>query len=94
MFAGYDWVMTDKYDPNNKDHVRIKEGIEVGNGLPTLPHHSHIADCLEKAGFEVIETFDANAGVHAPNEIPWYDTLCGKLCSFNPSRWRSYFYVL
>lgn len=28
-FAGYDWVVTPKYDPNNKDHVRIKEGIEV-----------------------------------------------------------------
>merc|ERR1712006_42318 len=35
------------------DHVRIKEGIEVGNALPTL--------------------------VHNANEIPWYDTLNGKM---------------
>lgn len=79
LFAGYEWVMTDKYDPNNKNHVRVKEGIEVGNGLPTLQHYTHIVECLEKAGFEVIEYFDANAGVHSKFEIPWYDTLNGQM---------------
>lgn len=62
LFAGYEWVMLDKYDPKNKDHVRIKEGIEVGNGLPTLQHFQHIIDCLEKSGFEVIEYRDVNEG--------------------------------
>ena len=79
LFAGYDWVVTDKYDANNKDHVRIKEGIEVGNGLPTLATPAHIIDCLEKSGFKVIEHYDANRNVHASNEIPWYDTLNGKM---------------
>lgn len=79
LFSGYDWVVTDKYNPDNKDHVRIKEGIEVGNGLPTLATPQHILDCLEKAGFEVLDSYDANRGVHAPNEIPWYDTLNGKM---------------
>eukprot|EP01038_Epipyxis_sp_PR26KG_P013204 gene13204-17694_t len=78
LFAGYDWVMTPKYDPKNLDHVKIKEGIEVGNGLPTLPSPEHVIECLEKAGFEVLEHYDANRGVHASNEIPWYDTLDGK----------------
>lgn len=62
LFAGYEWVMLENYDPSNKDHVRIKEGIEVGNGLPTLPHYSHIVECLEKSGFEVLEARDANEG--------------------------------
>ena len=79
LFAGYEWVVTDKYDANNKDHVRIKEGIEVGNGLPTLVPSQHIIDCMEKSGFEIIEFYDANRGVHAANEIPWYDTLNGKM---------------
>lgn len=79
LFAGYEWVMLDKYDPKNQEHVRIKEGIEVGNGLPTLVHYKHILECMEKAGFEVLDYFDANRGVHAPNEIPWYDTLNGKM---------------
>lgn len=77
LFAGYEWVMTDKYNPNDKDHVRIKEGIEVGNGLPTLPQPEHITECLEKAGFEVVEAYDAERGVHSPQEIPWYETLNG-----------------
>ena len=53
LFAGYEWVMTNKYDANNKDHVRIKEGIEVGNGLPTLVGPEVIIDNLKKAGFEI-----------------------------------------
>jgi sterol 24-C-methyltransferase len=79
LFTGYEWVVTDKYNPNNKDHVRIKEGIEVGNGLPTLATPEHVLECLEKAGFEVIDSYDANRGVHAANEIPWYETLNGKM---------------
>lgn len=79
LFAGYEWVMTDKYDPSNQEHVRIKEGIEVGNGLPTLQHYSHIIECMERAGFEVLDFYDANRNLHAPNELPWYDTLNGKM---------------
>jgi len=33
-FASYEWVSTEKYDPNNKDHVRIMDEINYGNGLP------------------------------------------------------------
>ena len=79
MFAGYEWVMTDKYNPNDKNHVRIKEGIEVGNGLPTLVAPEVIIDCMQKAGFEILDSYDANRGVHNSNEIPWYETLNGKM---------------
>lgn len=53
MFGGYEWVVTDKYDPSNTDHVRLKEGIEVGNSLPTLATPAIIKANLEEAGFEV-----------------------------------------
>eukprot|EP00968_Pinguiococcus_pyrenoidosus_P011032 scaffold878_cov271-Pinguiococcus_pyrenoidosus.AAC.35 len=69
--------MLDKYDPNNKDHVRIKEGIEVGNGLPTLRTGPQIIEALEKSGFEVLEYYDANRGVHEERQIPWYASLDG-----------------
>lgn len=78
-FTGYEWVMTDKYDPKNVDHVRVKEGIEVGNGLPTLVHYDVVIQNLKDAGFEIIDHFDANRGQHQPNEIPWYETLNGKM---------------
>mmetsp|Transcript_27977 Transcript_27977/g.40919 ORF Transcript_27977/g.40919 Transcript_27977/m.40919 type:complete len:402 (-) Transcript_27977:540-1745(-) len=79
VFVGYEWVVLPErgYDAKNSDHVRVKEGIEVGNGLPTLATAAEITEALEKSGFKVAEAFDANRGVHSPNEIPWYDTLCG-----------------
>ena len=33
-FASYEWVSTRQYDPSNKDHVRIMDEINYGNGLP------------------------------------------------------------
>jgi len=79
MFAGYEWVMTNNFDPKNKDHVRIKEGIEVGNALPTLVSSDQIAKDMEAAGFEMVDAYDANENVHEDNQIPWYDTLCGHM---------------
>ena len=79
MFVGYDWVVLPEsgYDDKNPDHVRVKEGIEVGNGLPTLVPGSEINKALEDSGFEVVESFDANRNVHSPHQIPWYATLKG-----------------
>ena len=47
--------------------------------MPTLVHYSHVVECMEKSGFEVLDHYDANRGVHNDNEIPWYDTLNGKM---------------
>mmetsp|Transcript_8597 Transcript_8597/g.14932 ORF Transcript_8597/g.14932 Transcript_8597/m.14932 type:complete len:409 (+) Transcript_8597:58-1284(+) len=79
LFAAYDWVVLPEkgYDSNNPDHVRIKEGIEVGNGLPTLATTEEIVRDLENSGFEVVDVFDANKDFHSGREIPWYSTLNG-----------------
>lgn len=79
MFACLEWVMIGGYDKNNKEHVRIKEGIEVGNGLPTLVTPAEVIKSFEDAGFEVLDHFDLNRNQHAANEIPWYETLNGSL---------------
>lgn len=63
MFGGYEWVVTDKYEPDNEAHVTLKEGIEVGNGLPTLATPAIIKANLEEAGFEVSSRV---AGQQAP----------------------------
>lgn len=33
-FASYEWVATEKFDPNNQEHIRIMDEINFGNGLP------------------------------------------------------------
>jgi sterol 24-C-methyltransferase len=86
-FVGYEWIVLPErgFDKSNPDHLRIKEGIEVGNGLPTLATAAQVKKSLEDAGFEVLESFDANRNVHSEHEIPWYGTLDG---SFTPSGFR------
>jgi sterol 24-C-methyltransferase len=79
LFCVLEWVVLNHYNPKNSEHVRIKEGIEVGNGLPTLATPEQIVEAFETAGFEVVDHFDLNKNVHASNEIPWYDTLNGKM---------------
>lgn len=79
LFVGLEWVMLPKrgYDPKNANHIRIKEGIEVGNGLPTLVSPEEVLKSIEDSGFEILDHFDLNANVHSEHEIPWYQTLKG-----------------
>lgn len=81
LFVGYDWVVLPErgYDSKNAEHVRIKEGIEVGNGLPTLTTPEEVLKAVEDAGFEIIESYDANKNMHSVHEIPWYQTLKGSM---------------
>lgn len=81
IFVGYEWVVLPErgFDKTNKRHLEIKEGIEVGNGLPTLATAAEVVKSLEDSGFEVLEHFDANRNVHSKYEIPWYDTLNGSM---------------
>jgi len=77
LFAGFDWIVTDKYDAKNKTHLSIKEGIEVGNGLPELATAESVIASLKKAGFEIVESYDYEAVAHKPGQIPWYEALGG-----------------
>jgi len=77
LFSGFDWIVTDKYDAKNKMHVALREGIEVGNGLPVLATADGIKKSLRKAGFEILEAYDFERVVHQPGQIPWYESLGG-----------------
>lgn len=84
-FACYEWCLTDKYDPNNAYHRKLKKDIEVGDGLPDLVHTSVCTKALSDAGFEVIEVRDcALDGKLGPNGEPWYTPLTP---SWNPLSW-------
>ncbi|CAN1342307.1 SMT1 [Linum perenne] len=51
-FAAYEWCMTDSYNPENKDHQRIKAEVEIGDGLPDIRSTTQCIEALQKAGFE------------------------------------------
>jgi len=78
-FSAYDWCVTEKFDSNNPVHVATREGIEIGNGLPVLATPDECINALKKAGFEVIDSFNAQRDAHAgPQHVPWYQSLAGE----------------
>lgn len=76
-FAVYEWCVTDKFDAKNPRHVAIKEGIEVGNGLPELARTEEVVEAMRKAGFNVLEARDVHDSMTSPHEVPWYKPLEG-----------------
>mmetsp|Transcript_1457 Transcript_1457/g.2070 ORF Transcript_1457/g.2070 Transcript_1457/m.2070 type:complete len:371 (-) Transcript_1457:210-1322(-) len=78
MFASYEWLMTDNYNPNNQEHRKIKRGIEHGDGLPELIGVKESVQALVDVGFEVVEHFDLNTWAqktYGPSNVPWYGPL-------------------
>lgn len=80
-FAGFEWCMTDAWDPEDPHHEKVRAGIEEGDALPPLPHYRVIVDALEDAGFEV-ETHRDLAETSDP-ATPWYLPLTGKELSLS-----------
>ncbi len=75
-FAGYEWCLTDDFDPENAEHQWIKDEIMVGDALPEIASMPEICDALRTAGFELLE-FQDRASESDP-ETPWYRALQGR----------------
>ena len=76
LFAGYDWVMTEKFDPADSEQVAIKQKIEIGDGISNLNFADDVTRALREAGFEVIECYDRVD--QCDKETPWYLPLKGE----------------
>ena len=88
-FALYEWCMTDKFDPNNPDHLYMKKKIEEGNGLPDITTCRECYKAMEAAGFEMIEAYDFADGYEDKGlAAPWYTPLTA---SWNPISQRFQF---
>lgn len=74
--AIYEWCLTPRYDAANPAHVRMKQDIEEGNGLPDIWTIEETERCFREAGFQVLDVLDkANDG---DPQVPWYLSLSGK----------------
>jgi len=93
-FAGYDWVVTEKYDLNNPEHVKVKKAIEVGNGLPDLEKPSVVLDSLRDAGFEILDTNDYGELKDPATELGWWESLVGGWTSLEGIKHSHGFFVL
>ena len=75
-FAGYEWCLTETFEPANAEHRRIKSDIMVGNGLPDIATTSEVSAALQAAGFELLEARDRAS--ESDPETPWYRALQGR----------------
>ena len=75
-FAGYEWCLTDDFDAQSPEHLRIKKDIMTGNGLPDIASTSEIGAAALSAGFELLEAGDL--AQESDPDIPWYHTLQGR----------------
>ncbi|KAF9998191.1 Delta(24)-sterol C-methyltransferase [Entomortierella chlamydospora] len=79
IFGNYEWVLTDKFDPTNVEHIRLVRGIEVGNGVARLVTAKECVQALKNAGFEVQTYQDISDASITGDKIPWYTPLEGDI---------------
>jgi len=57
-FVAYEWCITDKYDPKNKQHRLLLDKIEHGDGLSSTINFQQCLQALESVGFEIVSSRD------------------------------------
>ena len=79
-FGVYEYCMTERFDPNDPLHVRIKADLQLGGALLAIDDRQTVDDALHTVGFEVLETRDL--ALQAGPSVPWYQPLAGSGLSF------------
>ena len=79
-FAAYEYCLTDLFDAQNTEHLRLKADLEYAGALPMIARPHEVDEALNTVGFEILETRDLSA--EAPPGIPWYQPLVGSGRSF------------
>ena len=75
-FAGYEWCLTENFDPRNPEHLRIKKDIMRGGGVPDIALTSEVCTALRTAGFDLLEAQDRAS--ESDPETPWHRALQGR----------------
>lgn len=77
MIGIYEWCMTEKYDPQNQEHMGIKRAIEIGSGIANMLEKKEVLHAIKEAGLELIEARDRSE----EGDIPWWSPLSGSFLS-------------
>lgn len=77
----YEWVMTDRFDPKDAEHVAIKKGIELGDGIEELIGIQAPLESLKQSGFRILEhgdLVDLAQEWYGDHNVPWYYDMAQK----------------
>eukprot|EP00922_Rhytidocystis_sp_ex-Travisia-forbesii_P006188 GHVS01008971.1.p1 GENE.GHVS01008971.1~~GHVS01008971.1.p1 ORF type:complete len:418 (-),score=7.44 GHVS01008971.1:190-1443(-) len=71
-FACVEWVMTDKYDASNAEHVNCKRSIELLGGVHSMMTAKKTLELLKEAGFDIDEVENMSLQTTLYPD-PWYN---------------------
>lgn len=74
LFWGQEMCMTDRFDPGDRRHQAIKQGLMQGIALKDIATVDEVPRDLERAGFQVIEARDRSMDENGPT-TPWYKPM-------------------
>ena len=73
LLATDECLLTDRYDPNDPEHQRIRLAFERGYGIPDTITAAECCRSKIAAGFELLEA--ADHATESDPETPWYSPL-------------------
>ncbi|CAE7376308.1 SMT1 [Symbiodinium necroappetens] len=73
----YEWVMTDRFNPSDPEHLAIKKGIQIGDGIEALELVGIRGPLqgLNRSGFRILEhgdLVDLAEEWYGDHNVPWY----------------------
>lgn len=78
-FGIYEWVMTEAYDNENKDHRRIRLDIEQGYGIAKMVKISDALAAMDACGLELEVHRDLAVNEDKLDVAPWFWPMGGEL---------------
>ncbi|KAK4163154.1 putative SAM-dependent methyltransferase [Cladorrhinum sp. PSN259] len=91
-FTNHDWCMTDKFDDRIKEHRRMRDLIEFGNGLSKIPTVGQIRKGILDGGLEILQEEEM---AFRSSPVPWYYGPGGHILSaWKVPGWADFFKVV
>ena len=74
IFGTYEWLMTEKFSPENPRHFELRQRIERGDGITNLVAIPTGLGAMRAAGFEILHHEDL---AERWDEKPWWYCIDG-----------------
>ncbi|PGH23569.1 hypothetical protein AJ80_02349 [Polytolypa hystricis UAMH7299] len=78
----YEWVLTNRYDPNDLAHREIALALQQFNGIAKLFTVSEATRAIQAVGFQLLDHEDL---ADRPTAMPWYHPFTNSI--FNTQTW-------
>ena len=75
IVAGWQWMLRPEFDYDNERHMDLKRGMEYGGGLRNLNKPDARIKEYERAGLEVLDSYDMGTDAIERGHLGWWVAL-------------------